>query len=313
MKKVLSVLLLLILAITVSISLVACGDDGTDDGTNGAADGSTSGDNNSAMPDGAMHELDYELSEDSSYYIVSGWGVHFAQEIVVPATHEGKPVKEIKDNCFNNKVDPQTRMTKITLPDTIERIGTQAFKGCKALTSVTFGSGIKEIAEGAFAECTALTSISLNEGLTTIGSMAFASCTSLTSITLPTTLTSIGMAAFDGSAYATNESNARNGIVFVRVRDNTSWAVAVYNYDIMYATVYSNVRNTVGIADGTFIGCDRVDTIILPDTMKYIGKNAFEGCPIRDGLYCDETTWQNIDLAAGNSALNSLYKGPWVE
>ena len=304
---------MLVLAFTVSISLVACGDDeDTDSTANGDTAGGTNGDT-SGMPEGAMHELDFELSEDESYYIVSGWGVHFAQEIVVPSTHEGKPVKEIKDNCFNNKTDPQTRMTKITLPDSIERIGSQAFKGCKALTSVTFGSGLKQIADGAFAECTALTSVSFNEGLTSIGSMAFAACSSLTSITLPTTLTSIGMAAFDGSAYATSEANAKNGIIFARVRDNTSWAIAVYNYDITYATVYSNVQNTVGIADGTFIGCDKVNTIILPDCMKYIGKDAFEGCPIRDGVYCDETTWLNIVLADGNSVLNSLYKGPWVD
>ena len=48
------------------------------------------------------NELNMKLSEDGSYYIVTG-GQNIAGVMVIPETHEGKPVKEIAARAFSDK------------------------------------------------------------------------------------------------------------------------------------------------------------------------------------------------------------------
>lgn len=62
-----------------------------------------------------------------------------------------------------------------TVPETVTRIGADAFKSCKNLSSLTLPSGLKEIGTSAFADCTGLQELTIPDGVTTIGSFAFAS------------------------------------------------------------------------------------------------------------------------------------------
>jgi hypothetical protein len=43
-----------------------------------------------------------------------------------------------------------TRITAITLLDSVTNIGTYAFGGCTGLTNITIGSGVASIGTGAF-------------------------------------------------------------------------------------------------------------------------------------------------------------------
>lgn len=56
----------------------------------------------------------------------------------------------------------QQRLTNITIPDSVERIGSYAFHQCTGLTNVTIGSGVKTIEPYAFWYCRKLTSIEYN-------------------------------------------------------------------------------------------------------------------------------------------------------
>ena len=61
----------------------------------------------------------------------------------------------------------------------------------RSITSITIPDSIIKIGEEAFAYCTSLTSVTIPDGITTIRESAFENCTSLTSVTIPSTTTFI--------------------------------------------------------------------------------------------------------------------------
>ncbi len=115
-----------------------------------------------------------------------------------------------------------TKLTSVTLPDSISEIGLRAFQNCTSLSTVTIPAAVTKIGIYAFAgsgvrsvdfsKCTGLTSISercfekcgsLQKieitdkiSLTMVGIYAFDQCTSLQSVYLPDSMQTIGECAF---------------------------------------------------------------------------------------------------------------------
>ncbi len=142
-----------------------------------------------------------------------------------------------------------SKLTSISLPDSVVFLGKGAFKGCKTLASFVMPSNLAEIAKDTFSGCIALAAVNLNEGLLSIGEKAFYQCT-FTSITLPSTLVSIG-------AYAFQETGNLSSIEIpasVEIIDDFA-----FYYDMM-------------IADVTLI-----DTVATPSQLSYVGEGIFFG------------------------------------
>ena len=89
-----------------------------------------------------------------------------------------------------------TRLTSVTLPNSITFIDSDAFKGCINLTNVTFGKSVEEIGGWVFEGCKRLTSIIIPNSVTRIGYAAFKGCTGLTSVTIGESVERIGGNAF---------------------------------------------------------------------------------------------------------------------
>ncbi len=89
-----------------------------------------------------------------------------------------------------------TKLTSVTIPDSVTSIAYQAFYGCTGLTNVTIGNCVTTIEEYAFFDCTGLTDITIPESVTRIGQGAFLNCKGLTKITVPAEVTYIGDSAF---------------------------------------------------------------------------------------------------------------------
>lgn len=105
---------------------------------------------------------------------------------------------DVADGCLENCVS----LESIELPETIQYIGTNAFKGCKSLHSIEMPSELKIIGRGAFDGCTSLFVIKLPDKLEAIGEGAFYGCTSLYGdIQIPDSVTYIGDFAFSGCPY----------------------------------------------------------------------------------------------------------------
>ena len=97
-----------------------------------------------------------------------------------------------------------SRLTSLTLPAGITKIGYSAFEDCSGLTSLTLPDGITEIGSYAFSGCSGLTSLNLPASITEIGSYTFSDCSRLTSLTLSAGITEISSDAFWGCSGLTS-------------------------------------------------------------------------------------------------------------
>jgi hypothetical protein len=97
-----------------------------------------------------------------------------------------------------------TGLAGVTIPDSVTTIGSSAFSGCSGLTSVTIGSGVTSIGDSVFSGCSGLASVTIPNSVTTIGNYAFRGCTSLTGVTIPNSVTTIEGGAFSGCFGLTN-------------------------------------------------------------------------------------------------------------
>lgn len=91
------------------------------------------------------------------------------------------------------------RLESIVIPDSVEKMGVAAFRGCGNLKSVVVGAGIKVIPKDAFLGCTSLKSVTFAEGsqLEKIeGIQAFKNCPKLESIELPNSCTYVDSYTF---------------------------------------------------------------------------------------------------------------------
>ena len=221
MKKVLTVLFALLLTLGCTFSVTACneGGDPTDSDQPGVTDPDDPGtdpDRPSTPPAPSVTEsgITYTLSDDASYYIVSGADPSLTSAVIAGTIHD-LPVAAIGADVFS-----WCDITSVTIPDSVTSIGDEAFYWCSSLSSVTIGDGVTSIGEyafsecyslteitipdsvtsigeGAFAYCSSLASVMLEDGMKSIGERAFSACDSLTSVTIPGSMTSIGKAAFD--------------------------------------------------------------------------------------------------------------------
>lgn len=197
-------------------------------------------------------------------------------------------VTELGDGAFAG-----TGLTSVVVPDGITTLSSTFLK-CSELTDVTLPDSVTILV--AFSECTSLASIDIPDSVTHIG--GFDGCTALTSVTLPDGVTDILGGAFKGSGLT--EITIPDGVTHMgqEAFHDTPWydahpsgMIYVGNWVCGYKGTPGpdsmNFREgTVGIADyafwsfeyqvaGTF---DNLRSVTMPDSLKYIGQDAFMGC-----------------------------------
>ena len=75
--------------------------------------------------------LDFYPLPDGTYAVSAG-NTKYLEEIVIPSKYNGKSVTKVPDGAF----DGATNLKKITIPDSITSIGSNAFYDCTALTEI---------------------------------------------------------------------------------------------------------------------------------------------------------------------------------
>ena len=107
-------------------------------------------------------------------FIVSGSA--FNGKLDIKANIEEIPAYAFKD----------TKFTSLALPNSLKKIGEQAFYGCASLTSsITFGNKLEIVDKYAFSKSGIAGALVFPTSLKKIGTFAFAECPNITGITLP--------------------------------------------------------------------------------------------------------------------------------
>lgn len=257
--------------------------------------------------------LTIELSEDKSYYIVTGCPED-QTEVVIMESYYGKPVKEIGENAF----DGCENLTKVSIPDCMISINPTTLSACKKLEytetgdakylgnennpyvylakylsedfeAVVVESNCKAIGVGAFYGCGKLKSVSLPDGLASIGSSAFGYC-GFTSIKLPASLTNIGGRAFE-YCQRLKSITIPNGVTEISTRTfegcyrlgNVNlgrnlmriWEFAFADSGLKSVTIPDGVTH---IGHAAFYGCGVLTSVSIPASVRGIGSQAFSYC-----------------------------------
>ena len=87
------------------------------------------------------------------------------------------------------------RLKEIAIPESLESIGNSAFSGCSSMASATSLKNVKSIGGGAFYGCSSLKEVDISS-LTEISDAVFSNCSSLASIVIPNVVKTIGASAF---------------------------------------------------------------------------------------------------------------------
>ena len=106
-------------------------------------------------------------------------------------------------------------LENILFPNSVIKIGANAFQFCSSLESVIIPNGVTTIEEFVFESCTSLTNVTFPNSICSIGDYAFYNCVSLTNLNIPDSVVDIGRDAFyktilDNKIY--NVTNSLNNI-----------------------------------------------------------------------------------------------------
>ena len=172
------------------------------------------------------------------------------EDVIIPEKIGEATVTWLSGGTFKeNKV-----VTKITLPDLVISIGSNAFYWCTNLKEVILPENLIFIGNDAFYRCEKLNQVVLPETVESIGRYAFRDCSSLTSIVVPNKITELSGGTFDGCT----------SLKDVTLPDNL---VELDSYEFMDCTSLEEIKlpeSLEKIGYYTFSGCTGLKSIIIP-------------------------------------------------
>ena len=251
--------------------------------------------------------LEYTLSEDETYYIVTDIGECTDTDIIIPSEYKGKPVKSIGEEAFY----ACDNLIRVEIPDTVTNIESRAFGACDKIIEVYnksavdiivgfWGSAhIGEYVRNIYTPISGQSKLStdsngyiiytdgedkilmgykgadtdliLPSSITEIYQYAFYDCDSLISVEISDSVTSIGRAAF-------------------------------YDCDSLTSIEIPSGMNH--IENDTFYDCDNLTSVEIPNSVTSIGGYAFYDCNNLTGVYItDIIAWCTIDFGAFSNPL----------
>ena len=214
------------------------------------------------------------------------------------------PLKTIKANAFQDLKNFET----FNFPKTVTNIERNAFTGCAKMKTVKFdeNADIEKIGEGAFADC-GLTTISLPEKVKEIEKEAFLRCGALEVINIKKYTTRIDPEAFKYCDKLTDINIDK---------ENTKYS-SVDGYLlspdketlILFPPGKANSKFTLlppsikKIGDNSFLNCEKLTNVTIPNKVKEIGRRAFGLCKNLNTItfLCDEMINPNMINQAKNN------------
>lgn len=168
-------------------------------------------------------------------------------------------VETIEEYAFNGN-----KFKNIILPETLKKIGENAFSSCKNLESIIIPNNITVIEKDTFLYCENLKEVVFSNSLTTIKENAFSNCVALKNVKIPDTVTEIEKYVFS-NCLALNNVELSDGLTIIN--------------------------------EGLFLNCKNLTTINIPKNIKIIDKQAFYNCQSINNIVLSEGLTTINDLA----------------
>lgn len=198
------------------------------------------------------------ISKDNKNYSVDVNGnIYNNDKTVLLSVSPTAPVIIIPENVLSIDEDAfdidNIQIEKIVVPDSIKELPAGLFEGLKNLREISLPDDMMIISDNLFNGCEKLATIKFPEKLQKIGYCAFEGCSSIETLEFPNNLEDIRDKAF---AYC-------NGLKIIVFNEGLKSIGSEWNSSF---------------DSGSFYGCDRLETILFPESLDYIGVQTFEYC-----------------------------------
>ncbi len=251
----------------------------------------------------------FAINQTTGEYILTGYYGEDT-EITLPTSYKNTFITTIQSKAFNQA----TTLTNVVIPNTYTKIEQTAFFLCDniaeitvpfvgetaassnswfgyifgatssdtqykmlplALKTVNLAEGATKVPNYAFYKCSALENFNLPSTITSIGYNAFSYCTLLTEFTVSEGLVSLGSGVFSGSGLKRVNASSVEKILSLGSSPFGNGADLYVNGKLV-----TEVEIPVGTINlnSSLKYCTSIAKVILPDTLKTIGSNAFSKC-----------------------------------
>ena len=194
-----------------------------------------------------------------------------------------------------------SKLTEIAIPAGVVEIPESCFEGCESLATIyKKGSstdtleGIKAIGKRAFYNCKALSAIALETTkITSLEELTFYGCSKLDTITLPDSVQKIDDQAFESCIKLRTVIGFKN---IKQIGKKVFYSCTSLNSIELNPEINKDEKQnengetkiTIKIPDNLFNGCEKLQSIIIPDRVTALGTSIFANCKALNELTIPE-------------------------
>ena len=218
---------------------------------------------------------------------ISGYAFSSSPVELITVDSENETFKSLDNGkiLYNTTTDYLVSSYDLVIPEGTVEFSNSIFAGNTEIETVYIPASVKKIPDSAFKGCSNLKNVIFaeNSNLERIGGDAFRNCTSLQTITLPSSLQYLGEYAFD-------HDSALESVTFESGSQFKGNGQGTFEYCTSLKTfAFPNSGLQTRIDSCTFIGCEQLETVYIPDSVTNIQWNAFRNC----------TSLKNVEIPKG--------------